>query len=102
MPPIRHDMLVDVNLYLQQAKWLKEQADNAGDGGQTDRSVAKFEPKNDDERKTYEELRELFEHFDADGSGELGKEEVTHKPQPRNPKPETRNEARERHARSFK
>jgi len=70
------DMLFTMNFYMQQAKWLKEQADNAGDGGQTDRSVAKFEPKNDDERKTYEELRELFEHFDADGSGELGKEEV--------------------------
>ena len=28
------------------------------------------------EAKAYEELRELFNHFDADGSGELGKEEV--------------------------
>jgi hypothetical protein len=71
------DWLLTMNMYLRQAKWLKEQADNA-DGGQTDRSVAKFEPKNDEERKTYEELRELFEHFDADGSGELGKDEVTH------------------------
>jgi len=71
------DMLFTMNFYMQQAKWLKEQAEAEGSmGAETQRSVAQFVPKNEEEAKTYEELRELFAHFDADASGELGTEEV--------------------------
>ena len=51
---------------------------NAEAGGQdSERSGGEaFVPKNEEEAKAFEELRELFNHYDADGSGELGKEEV--------------------------
>ena len=37
---------------------------------------APFEPKDEEEAKVYEELKELFQFYDTDGSGELGVAEV--------------------------
>jgi len=72
------DMLFTLNFYMQQAKWLKEQAelDTDQDGNTSKRSMPAFVPKDVTEEKAYEELKELFEHFDSDGSGELGSDEV--------------------------
>jgi len=69
------DMLFTMNFYMQQAKWLKAQAE-IHTGEETERSVTAFVPKDEEEAKTYEELRELFHHFDSDGSGELDSAEV--------------------------
>ncbi len=72
------DMLFTLNFYMQQAKWLKQQAelDTDMDGNTSKRSMPAFVPKDVTEEKAYEELQELFEHFDSDGSGELGSDEV--------------------------
>jgi len=65
-------MLHTLSHYMQTVTALAN-AEQAGDT--TDRS-GQFEPKTEDEAKAYEELQELFAHFDSDGSGELGKDEV--------------------------
>jgi len=73
------EMLFTMNFYMQQAKMLKEAAEQQeGDGDGTPRSASApaFVPKNEEEAKSYEELKELFEHYDSDGSGELGADEV--------------------------
>ncbi len=55
----------------------------AAAGASTNRSTpglspraAAFEPKDEEEAKVYEELKELFQFYDTDGSGELGVAEV--------------------------
>ena len=65
-------MLHTLSHYMQTVTALAN-AEQAGDS--TDRS-GHFEPKTEEEAKAYEELAELFAHFDSDGSGELGKDEV--------------------------
>lgn len=66
------NMLHTLSHYMQTVSALAN-AEQAGDA--TDRS-GHFEPKTEEEAKAYEELQELFAHFDSDSSGELGKEEV--------------------------
>jgi len=73
-------MLFTLHFYMQQLKFVAEMAkeDEAArqsTGSATPRSVA-FEPKSEEEKKAMEELRQLFEMYDRDKSGELSPDEV--------------------------
>eukprot|EP00960_Hanusia_phi_P030943 748966-Hanusia_phi.AAC.2 len=73
------DMLFMLHFYMQQAKWLKQQAEEAEKGASQSPgtyTAQMFVPSNEEEQRALAELEELFNHFDQDGSGELSTEEV--------------------------
>ena len=68
------DMLYTLNYYLEQAQMLEK----AGKETTSPRDVqqAMFVPETPEEQKALDDLQELFNAYDADGSGELSPPEV--------------------------
>jgi hypothetical protein len=62
-------------LQLQAAAGASTNRSTGSRSGLSPRAAA-FEPKDEEEAKVYEELKELFQFYDTDGSGELGIAEV--------------------------
>mmetsp|Transcript_7591 Transcript_7591/g.17832 ORF Transcript_7591/g.17832 Transcript_7591/m.17832 type:complete len:743 (-) Transcript_7591:95-2323(-) len=71
------EMLFTLNYYLEQAQMLEKTA--AGKEGATsprEAQQAMFVPETPEEQKALDDLEELFNAYDADGSGELSPQEV--------------------------